>query len=91
MHELKPIYTGQVTRSIESVADNRVPVPENTENSIVIHGARDNFDNKEGTRSGIEGTHDMILMLLQNAYNSFEDHCLEINKRPSNASSNKQN
>ena len=49
----------------------------------------DNFDNEEGIQSGIGCSHDTILMLFQNAYGSIEDYCLEISKRPNNASSNK--
>ena len=41
------------TRSTESAGGNRVPVTENIENSLVIHGPIDNFDNEEGTQFGI--------------------------------------
>lgn len=88
--ELKRIDIGLATRSIESVGENRVPVLENIENSIVIHGAMDNFDNKEGTQSGIGSSHDTVLMLFHNTYDIVEDHCLEISKQPSNATSNKR-
>ena len=88
--ELERIDIGLATRSIESTGENRVPVPENIENSIVIHEAIDNFDNEEGTQSEIGSSHDIILMLFQNAYDSVGDYFLEISKRPSNASSNKR-
>lgn len=88
--ELKRIDLCLPTWNIESARENRVALPENIENSIAIHGAINNYDNEEGTQSGIGSSHNTILMLFQNAYSSVEDHCIEICKRPSNASSNKR-
>ena len=88
--ELKRIDIGLATRNIESVGENRVPVLENIENSIVLHGAMDNFDNKEGTQSGIGSSRDAVLMLFHNIYDIAEYHCLEISKQTSNATSNKR-
>ena len=78
------------TQRIESAEENRIPVPEKTENSILTHGAMEHFDNEEGIQSEIRSSHRMILMLFQNACESVKHHCLEISKRPSNASSNKR-
>ena len=89
-NELERIDIELATRSIESARENSVSVPENIENSIAIHGAMDNFDDEKGTQSGIGSSHDTILMLFQNAYDSVDDHCLEISKQPSNASSDKR-
>ena len=75
--ELDRIDIGLATQSIESARENRVPVPENIENSIVIHGAMDNFDNEESTQSGIGSSHDTILMFFQNTHDSVEDPYLE--------------
>ena len=89
-HQLERIDIGVDTRSTESAGQNRVPVPENIENSIVINGPMNNFHNKEGTRSRIRSSHDRILMLIQNAYDSVKDHPLKISKQLSNLSSNKR-
>ena len=51
--ELERIDIGLATPSIESPGENEVPVPENIEKNFVIRGAMDNFDNGEGTQSGI--------------------------------------
>ena len=66
--ELKRIDLCLPTWNNES--ENRVAFPENIENSIVIHGAINNFDNEEGTQSGIGSRHNTILILFQNAYGS---------------------
>ena len=78
------------TRSTESAGGSRVPVPENIENSIVIHWPIDNIDDEEGTQSKIWSSHDAILMLFRSAYGSVKDHCLKKSKQPSNCSSNKR-
>ena len=88
--EFKIIDIGLARRSIVSAGENRVPAPENTENSIAIYGLMDSFDNEEGTQSETGGIHNAILMSFQNAYDSVEYHCGEISKRPNNASSNKR-
>ena len=43
----------------------RAPVAKNITSSSIFHGAMDNFDHEENTLSGIEGSHDTILMLFQ--------------------------
>ena len=47
--EFKIINIGLARRSIVSAGENRVPAPENTENSIAIYGLMYSFDNEEGT------------------------------------------
>ena len=89
-HQLEGIDIGVDTRSTKSAGENMVPVPENIENSIVINGPMNNFHNKEGTQSGIRSSHDRILMLIQNAYDSVKEHPLKISKQLSNLSSNKR-
>ena len=71
--ELDRSDIGLATRSIESAGENRLLVPENIENSIVIHGAMDNFDNEEGTQPGIGSSHDIILMVFENPYDIVGD------------------
>ena len=48
--------------------------------NIAIHGAMNNFDNGKGIQFGIGSSHGTILMLFENAYDSVEDHYLEISK-----------
>ena len=81
--ELERIDTGLATRTIQLAGNNRVPVPKTIDSSAIIHDAVDNYDNEEGTSSGIGGSHDTILMLFQNAENDDgEDQQQQISKVP---------
>ena len=51
--EIERIDTALASRTIELAGNNRVPVAETIDSSAIIHGAIDNYDNEEGTSSGI--------------------------------------
>lgn len=67
--KLERTNTGLVTRTIQLFGNNRIPVPKTTDSSAIIHAAVDNYDNEEGTFSGIGDSHDTILVFFQNAEN----------------------
>lgn len=78
---MERIDTGLAIRPIQLAGNNKVPVPKTIDNSAVIHGAVDNYDNEEGTSSVIGGSYDTILMLFQNAENNHnEDQQQQISK-----------
>jgi len=50
-----------------SSSNSSVPLPSNlTEHGFTI-GAFDNFDHEEATLSGLHGTHDIVMVLFQDA------------------------
>ena len=70
--EMEKIDLGLAKRIVDTVGLNRVPVSSSMQNSVLIHGAMDNFDHDERTSSGIGGSHDTILMLFQNEHGATE-------------------
>ena len=72
-NKLERIGTGLAIRTIELAGNNRVPVPKTIDNSSIICGAADNYDNDEGTFSGIGGCNETIMMLFQNAENNHSE------------------
>ena len=60
------IDTALVQHKISMADSHRVQVPLSIVPCRYVHGAMDNYDHKENTISGIEGSQDTILMLLQN-------------------------
>ena len=71
--ELERIDQGLAQRTIAAAGENRVPIPELINNSNMIHGAMDNFDNTEATLSGLGTSHDTILVLFQSGSNPREE------------------
>ena len=65
--ELEIIDVGLAQRIIDLGREPRVPVPPVIQDGVMLHGAMDNYDNNEGTLSGIGSSHDTILMLFQNS------------------------
>lgn len=54
-----------VCRTLKRNEKYRLPLPPVINSSIPIHGAMDNFDHEEDTKSGIGGSHDTVLVLFQ--------------------------
>ena len=84
--ERERIDIGLVERTIKRVGLYRTPVPQLIEDSVLIHGAMDNFDHEENTKSGIGGSHDTILMLFQNNKAGMNNLYSEVNEMPDNFS-----
>ena len=63
--DLERVDMCQTQQLIILAGPSRVPVPENIDSSSIIHGAMENFDHEENTSSGIDGSHDTILVLFQ--------------------------
>ena len=80
-HEMEKIDMGLAKRVVDIAGSSRVPVPPIIQNSLLVHGAMDNFDHDERTLSGIGGSHDTILMLFQNAHDNVESNRL-ISQKP---------
>ena len=74
--------SGLAQRMFEKAGVHRVPVPPSSEHGVLIQGATDNFDHEENTKSGIGGSHDIILMLFQNTANEIGDKPKETSTRP---------
>ena len=51
---------------IHSTGSSRVPVLLSIDKKTLNHEEIDNFDHSKATSSGIEGSHDTILMLFKN-------------------------
>ena len=68
--EVEKLDTTLAQRTICRAGINHVPVPPSIQPAVFIQGAMDNFDHEENTKSGIEGSHDTILMLFQNGENN---------------------
>ena len=49
-------------------------MPLSIQPAVPVQGAIDNFDHEENTKSGIEGSHDTILMFFQNGENNVENN-----------------
>ena len=79
--ELERIDMGLVHRNIDLTGEHHVPVPPVIQDGLMLHGAMDNYDNNEGTLSGLGSSHDTILMLFQNR-EEMNNEPLEISKRP---------
>ena len=60
------IDTRLAKRTIMEAGNFRVPVGETIESGTIVQGAMDNLDHDENTMSSKNGSHDTILMLLQN-------------------------
>ena len=82
--EIDRIDIGNTQEIINLTGPNRVPVPKNMNSSSIIHGAMDYFDHEESTLSGIEGSHDTILVLFQKP--DMVQIQEEISKKPENIS-----
>ena len=66
--------TGLTSRTIKLAVNNRLVVPKSIDSSSTItHDAVENYNNEEGTYSGISSSHYIILMLFQNAGNGFDE------------------
>lgn len=78
--DLERVDIGQIQQLINLAGPSRVPVPENDNNSSMVHGAMDNFDHEENTQSGIGGSHDTILVLFQKGDEIERDE--EISRKP---------
>ena len=82
--EVERVDIGSTQEIINLTGPNRVPVPKNMNSSSIIHGAMDYFDHEESTLSGIEGSHDTILVLFQKP--DMVQIQEEISKKPENIS-----
>ena len=68
-------------RTIEMKGDHRVPVPPSISSDTFVHGAMDNFDHEENTKSGIGGSHDTVLVLFLNTSNSIDQSQSSLNQK----------
>ena len=73
--ELERIDCALARRTIDRAGNHRVPIPPSIKGNDVIHGAMDNFDHEENSKSGKGGSHDTILVLFENntQQNTFEE------------------
>ena len=77
--DMERIDTSLANRIITEAGEHRVPVAESIKSSSVIHGAMDNFDHDENSLTGIGGSHDTVLMLLQNTDEQIENENDDVN------------
>ena len=73
--ELERIDCALARRTIDCAGNHRVPIRPSIKGNNVIHGAMDNFDHEENSKSGKGGSHDTILVLFENntQQNTFEE------------------
>ena len=82
-NEVEWLDSGLAQRTFEKAGVHRVHAPPSIEHGVLIQGAIDNFDHEENTKSGIGGSHDIILMLFQNTANEIGNKPKEISTKPS--------
>ena len=80
--ELEKIDNGLAHRIIHRVFDDHVPIPPSIKPFVLIQGAMDNFDHVENTSSGMDRSHDTILVLFQNCQNANEQNVVKSSKAP---------
>ena len=80
--KVKWVDSALAQRTFEKTSVHRVPVPSSIQSNDLIQGAMDNFDHDETTKSGTGGSHDMILMLFQNAAHEMGEKPKEVSSKP---------
>ena len=81
-NEFEKIDRRLAERVINAAQSHRTPIPPIIGVSVMIHGVMDNFDHEENAPSGIEGSHDTILMLFQNGNDTLKNAAVQISQVP---------
>ena len=71
--ELERIDFTLANQLLNRLGEHRVPISNSIKKGL-LHGAMDNFDHIEDTKSGKGSSHDTILMVFQNQNENNEEH-----------------